>query len=148
MVGNSNLLAEHLEKDKTFLNKDLWQKNKELLLSLSVEWSGDINDENIKNENIVALNDRKKPEELKPWTLEASDLRTDLIKFLKANWFELVDSNKHEKYRNDKNVTIEVPHQHGYFAEKTFCKILREAGYSKKIFNERKNKKKKGNKWK
>lgn len=80
---------------------------------------------------------------------KAEDVRGQLIKFLEDHWFILIDSNKHEKYRNcELNVTVVIPHQHGYFSERTFWKILKEAGYSKKIFNERKNKKKKGNKGK
>lgn len=75
----------------------------------------------------------------------AEDVRGKLIYFLKAHWFELIDSNKHEKYRNcELNVTVVVLlHQHGYFA--LFDKILKEAGYTKKDYINRKSRGKKGN---
>ena len=93
------------------------------------------------------VNKKWGPTEILPWTLHAEDVRGKLIKFLEAHWFENVDNNVHEKYKNrELNVTTVVPHQHGYFAEKTLCKILKEAGFSKKEFEARRNRKKKGNK--
>ena len=86
-------------------------------------------------------------DEISSWTLYSDDVKGQLIAFLEAHWFELIDSNKHEKYRNlELNLTVVVLHQHGYFSEKTFCKILKQAGYSKKFYMEWKNRKGKG--WK
>ena len=115
--------------------------NHELFLSLSNQNNWEVDDA----KHIEKYHKKGWADEIWPWTLHAEDVRCQLIDFLKAYWFELVDSNKHEKYKNlGLNVTVVVPHQHGYFSENTFCKILTEAGYSKKTYMEWKNKKRKG----
>lgn len=100
-------------------------------------------DKEIREKQKKYVNKKWGPTEILPWTLHAEDVRGKLIKFLNAHWFKKVDSNGHEKYRNDKNVTVEVPHQHRYFA--LLDKIVKDAGYTKKDYINRKNRGKKGN---
>ena len=115
--------------------------NNELFFSLSNQNNWKLDD--VKHTDMFYKNGWNACVELLPWTLHAEDKRGELIKFLLDHWFIQVDSNKHEKYRNYKNVTVQVPHQHWYFA--LFYPILKEAGYTKKDYINRKNRGKKGN---
>ena len=139
ILKSQNLLYGCPEEKIDFESKILWTWSKELISTLDNQKKAD----DIKHTE--ELHKKGWADEIGPWTLHAEDVRGQLIDFLKAHWFELIDSNKHEKYRNlELNLTVVVPHQHGYFSEKTFCKILREAGYSKKAYMEWKNRKGKG----
>ncbi len=138
MPETFNLSSDNLKN--VSLGENLWQLNKELFSSLDNNWDVNVINDDFQKKTVE--NNSKKYEELLPWTLYASDLRGDLIKFLKVMGFELVSSNGHEKYKKW-DVTVVVPHKHNYFAEWTFNAILKQAGFTKKAYKTRQDNRKK-----
>lgn len=138
-------MSEKLRTQANYLwnSRDQGKKiiNTELFSSLSNQNNWEVDD--VKDTDMLHIKDWDRCVEILSWTLYAEDKRGKLIKFLLAHWFKPVDNNKHEKYRNDKNVTVGVPHQHWYFA--LFDTILKEAGYTKKDYINRNSRGKKGN---